>query len=63
MTIPKIGNTIFQEAENEIRKENADKAKAKIKEKLIAIKNAEKLLNSLKHEYELLKKEIENELV
>lgn len=62
MTVPKIGNTIFLEAENEIRKENADKAKTKIKEKLIQIKNAEKILNNLKNEYELLKKEIENEL-
>ena len=63
MTVAKIGNTIFLEAENEIRKENADKAKAKIKEKLIQIKNAEKVLTNLKNEYELLKKEIENELI
>jgi len=62
MTVAKIGNTIFLEAENEIRKENADKAKAKIKEKIIQIKNAEKVLANLKNEYELLKKEIENEL-
>jgi len=53
-------NEVEKEAREEIRVEQAEKAKEQIKGKLAAIAKAEKVVSTLKKDYDLLLLEIGN---
>jgi hypothetical protein len=54
--------SIFEEAENEIRKEKIGNAKRKIKDKLRQLSDAQRVVSNLKREVEELQLEIKQDL-